>query len=102
MDKLIKVAKVSEMSSGLKTVAVAGKRVILVKVEDSIFAIDDTCTHSGCSLAGEGYLEGNVITCGCHGAQFDVTTGKALALPAVSDVATYEVKVENGEVYIKT
>jgi nitrite reductase/ring-hydroxylating ferredoxin subunit len=39
-------------------------------------AFGDTCTRLRCSLA-EGKLDGAVVTCACHGSQFDVTTAEA-------------------------
>jgi 3-phenylpropionate/trans-cinnamate dioxygenase ferredoxin subunit len=45
-------------------------------------------------------LIGNQIKCPRHGAKFDVTTGKALALPAVKPVPKHEVKVEGGDIYV--
>lgn len=96
-----KAGSVSEFPPGTKkTVTVGGKKIALANVDGEFFAIDDTCTHEHCSLGTEGFLDGSTIICGCHGAQFDVTDGKVLALPAPADVASYETKVENGEVFV--
>ncbi|MFZ5845705.1 MAG: Rieske (2Fe-2S) protein [Patescibacteria group bacterium] len=101
MASFIKAARVSEVNEGqLKTISVGGKVIALAKVGGEFFALDDTCTHAGCSLGNEGILEGEVVTCGCHGAKFGVKSGKALALPAATDVATYKVKVENDDIYV--
>jgi 3-phenylpropionate/trans-cinnamate dioxygenase ferredoxin subunit len=61
----------------------------------------DTCTHEQCSLAGEGTLEGTVVTCGCHGAQFDVTTGAVLAPPAPEPVKSYPLQVDQGNLVVE-
>ena len=45
-------------------------------------------------------LVGRELKCPLHGAKFDVTTGKALSLPAVKAVPKHEVKVEDGNVYV--
>jgi 3-phenylpropionate/trans-cinnamate dioxygenase ferredoxin subunit len=45
-------------------------------------------------------LEGSRIRCPRHGALFDVTTGAALTLPAVSPLPTYAVRVENDDVFV--
>lgn len=101
MGTFTKAIKAAELTSGTKkTVVVAGKRIALANIEGAFFAIDDTCTHEACSLGTEGFLDGTVIICGCHGAQFDVTNGKVLSLPAPTDVASYETKVENGDVFV--
>jgi len=101
MATLTKAIKVSDLPSGTKkTVVLGGKKIALANVDGEFFAIDDTCTHEQCSLGTEGFLDGSVITCGCHGAQFDVTNGKVLALPAPSDVNSYETKVEGEDVFV--
>ncbi len=48
----------------------------------------------------DGLLEGKTLTCTYHGAQFNVETGKALCLPAVDGVETFEVKVEDDDIYV--
>ncbi|MBI5619948.1 non-heme iron oxygenase ferredoxin subunit [Candidatus Gottesmanbacteria bacterium] len=95
------VCKVSELTPGsMKTVNVSGKRIAVANIDGQYFAIDDACSHVGCSLGSEGFLDGTTVTCGCHGAQFDITNGKVLALPAVSDVSSYEVTVEGDMVSV--
>ena len=102
MDGYTFAIKESDLTSGMmKTVRVGTKAIALAKVGDEVFAIDDTCSHEECSLGGEGALDGNVVICGCHGGQFDVTTGKVVALPPVTDVASYPVKITNGDVMVK-
>ncbi len=97
-----KAATTSEIAPGTKkTVIVLGKRIAIANVDGDFFAIDDTCTHQQCSLGTSGFLDGSAIICSCHGAQFDVTTGEALSLPATVDVATYETKVEGTDVLVQ-
>lgn len=98
---LVKAVKTSEIESGtMKTVRVQGKTIAVANVDGEFFAIDDTCSHEHCSLGTEGFLDGTTVTCGCHGANFDVTTGKVLALPAPTDIASYNVKVEGDDIFI--
>lgn len=101
MTDFIKLFKTSELALGSKkTVFVGGKRLAVANIEGEYFIVDDTCTHAGCSLGGEGYLDGSAIVCGCHGSQFDMTTGKVLSLPASVDLTSYQVKVEDGIVCV--
>ncbi len=72
---------------------VDGKRIAVVNLEGTLYAFDDLCPHRQCSL-GEGGLEGTVVTCPCHGSQFDVTTGERLRGPAVRGVRAFAVRVE--------
>ena len=98
----IQVAKVSEIPKGsIKSFTTQGKKIAIANIDGEFFAIADTCSHEQCSLGTEGFLDGSSIICGCHGASFDVTNGKALSLPAPSDVVSYKIKVENGDVLIE-
>jgi len=54
----------------LQMFEVKGMRITVAKVNGAFYAFDDTCTHLQCSLA-EGTLDGSVVTCPCHGSQFD-------------------------------
>lgn len=101
MEGYVDVLGVDDLPAGsMKSVMTGGKKIALANVDGEFFAVDDTCTHEACSLGSEGYLDGNVIVCGCHGAQFDVTDGLVLALPATTSLNSYLVKVSGGRIYI--
>ena len=96
------VARTSDIKPGeLAAFEVEGVRIAVANADGRFFAIDDTCTHEQCSLAGEGMLEGTVVTCGCHGAQFDVTTGAVLAPPAPEPVKAYPVHIDQGNLLVE-
>lgn len=102
MDGYTFVCNVTDLSVGsMRTYTLMGRRVAVANVDSEFFAIDDMCSHEQCSLGSDGALDGNVVICGCHGGQFDVTTGQVLAPPAPTDVASYTVQVKDGGVYIK-
>ncbi|GAC1537925.1 MAG: non-heme iron oxygenase ferredoxin subunit [Candidatus Velthaea sp.] len=94
------VAKVSDVpSGGTYRVTIGGHEVLLCDVDGKIFAIEDVCTHDGGAL-DQGELEGCRIMCPRHGAYFDVTTGKALTLPAILPLSTYTVRIEADNVFV--
>jgi len=98
---LIKIAKTKEISAGaMKRFTVRGKKIIIVNLEEKFYALDDTCSHNQCSLS-KGELEGGIIICPCHGARFDVSTGKVLALPAVKDLKIYPVQIKKDYLYVE-
>ncbi len=68
--------------------------------DDEVFALDDVCTHTGEPLAG-GEVDGIVVTCPWHEAQFDIRSGKNLRLPALCPTGAHEIWVENGDVFVK-
>jgi nitrite reductase/ring-hydroxylating ferredoxin subunit len=99
---MVKVIALSELPIGsMKNVTVNHIQVAVCNVNGIIYTVSDICTHNSCSLAGEGYLFDDVLTCGCHGAQFDVKTGKVLSLPATVDLKTYKTEVKDGEIFIE-
>jgi 3-phenylpropionate/trans-cinnamate dioxygenase ferredoxin subunit len=46
-------------------------------------------------------IEGEILTCPWHGAQFDIKTGEVVRLPASEPLEKYEIKVEGGKIFIK-
>jgi 3-phenylpropionate/trans-cinnamate dioxygenase ferredoxin component len=72
------------------------------RLDDGTFhATADLCTHYFWSLSQVGELDGAVVTCIVHGAEFDVRTGANLCLPARLPLATFTVDVTDaGLVYV--
>ena len=101
MAEFIKALTTGELPAG-KAVAVElnGKKVAVFNVDGTFYAIDDTCTHRGGPLS-EGQVDGTVVTCPWHGAEFDVTNGQVLGPPAPGGVTSYEVKLEGNDVMVK-
>ena len=96
------IGKTADIKAGeLALFEVAGRRIAVANADGRFFAIDDTCTHEPCSLAEVGTLEGTVVTCGCHGAQFDVTTGKVLAPPAPEPVKAYRLRIDHDDLVLE-
>jgi 3-phenylpropionate/trans-cinnamate dioxygenase ferredoxin subunit len=79
---------------------VSGDRIAIARVGEALYGFGDTCTHRGCSLA-KGVLEATIVTCPCHGSQFDVTTGAVVRGPAGEPVRSYPVRLEGGAVLVE-
>jgi NAD(P)H-dependent nitrite reductase small subunit len=100
MATFVKVARTNELPPGQgKLVEIHQKRIALFNVGGRYYAIDDMCPHRGGPLS-EGELEGETVVCPWHGAIFDLATGQVERLPAAAGVATYEVRVDDGEIAI--
>ena len=78
-----------------------GIKIAVCNVDGTFYAIEDVCTHDGGAL-DQGTLQGNIIICPRHGANFDVITGAALSMPAVVPVKTFPVEIESDTIYVKT
>ena len=99
MPNFVRVASTSDLKPGEnKIVNVNGTDVALFNVDGEFFAMSNTCLHRGGPL-GEGYLEGDVVTCPWHGWRFNVKTGINAVMPNMK-VESYQVKVEGDDVLV--
>ena len=96
------VAKTNEIKPNqIKQVSIDGKDIVVMNIDGSYFAINDTCTHAGGSLS-EGKVEGSIITCDWHGAQFDCKSGKLVKFPAkIDDLESYNVVIESDTIFVE-
>lgn len=79
---------------------IQGKKIAVFQVNGEFYAINAVCTHKGGPL-DEGELNGKIVTCPWHGAEFDVTSGKVVGAPAKENVASYKVIVKDDIVYVR-
>ena len=101
MDRFVPVTTVSELPPRHMTLVVVDReRVLLANVDGTFHALQDACGHRQASLS-KGTLEGPIVECPLHFAQFDVRTGKLVSGPAAADVPIYEVRVEGDTVYVR-
>lgn len=101
MSEFVPVAKLSDIpESGKLCLEVGDRYVVIVKLGDDYFCLDDVCTHDGGPL-GEGELDGNCLVCPRHGAKFDVRTGEAVTMPATEPTARHEVQIDGQDICIK-
>lgn len=97
----VRIGTVADVASGsMHAFDLEGTPINVSNTQGGVYAIDDTCTHMGCSLAN-GALDGTTITCACHGSQFDVTSGAVLRGPARSPVRPHTVEVRGAELYVE-
>jgi nitrite reductase/ring-hydroxylating ferredoxin subunit len=100
--EFVPVAKITDLLPGqMKWVAVNGERRVLANVEGTFYAISDVCGHRNAPLS-RGKLDGYLIECPLHFAQFDVRTGELVSGPVSTAVAVYQVHVDGETVYIKS
>ena len=99
----IDVCGIDELPSGtVRIVPVEGFLAVGVyNCGGELYALEDRCSHDDGPLCeGDFDCEEKVATCPRHGARFDITSGRALSLPAYLPVETYEVFVRDGRVVL--
>lgn len=100
MTERIRIAPLSDLPQGRGVVVeTAGHRIAMFRLEDAVYAVGDRCSHAEASLA-EGEVFDTEVECPRHGASFDLTTGKALTLPASKPVPVYDVEIADGDIYL--
>ena len=101
MSEFFKVASINDLADGaIQLVEADDRLVILSRIGEEYFCIDDICTHDGGTLS-DGEHEGCEIACPRHGAKFDMRTGKALCMPATQDTVAHEVKVDGDDILVR-
>jgi nitrite reductase/ring-hydroxylating ferredoxin subunit len=65
-------------ANGRAVVNIAGRRVAVFRVGESVYALDDACPHEGNPLI-EGEIAGDTLTCAYHLWRFDLATGACLS-----------------------
>lgn len=92
----------------LTEIPVLGSRVVRTKAcdigvfrteDDRVFALNNSCPHKGGPLS-QGIVYGDKIACPLHSWKISLVDGKAEE-PDVGETACYQVKVEDGMVYLE-
>ncbi len=77
-NNFVKAIRTTEIApGGMKSVELNGRELVICNCGGSFYAIDRRCGHMNAPLE-KGTLEGSILTCPMHCAQFDVTTGEVL------------------------
>ena len=97
----IKVLVDSELREGTPLVVeVEERKVLLIRSEGRIYACGNECSHYHAPLS-DGLVVGHVVTCPWHNARFDISNGRLDAPPGLNDLASYQTKVEEGNIWIR-
>lgn len=102
---------------GMISFRTGGDEIVLCRFKGKVYAVSRRCGHEGAGL-NLGTLNGRIIVCPLHFAQFDITNGKALLGPAdksygkevpnprgktleTKDLKTFAVKVDKGRILVE-
>lgn len=86
---------------GALRVDIDGHRIALVRIDDTVYAIGDRCSHADVSLAeGEVDVDTCHIECWKHGSSFSLETGLPDVLPATQPVPVYEAAIEGDAIVV--
>ncbi|MHB8507222.1 MAG: non-heme iron oxygenase ferredoxin subunit [Candidatus Dormibacteria bacterium] len=99
---MTRVAAVDDIPVGeARRFKIDGQEIAVVNAGTHFYAVNDICTHEYFHLTdGEVDLEELTIECPKHGSAFSLTTGQPRSFPAILPLATYGVRVEDGQVLV--
>ncbi len=102
MTTVERIGRLDDLAPGTaRQVVVGDRRIALVRIDDDVYAIGDTCSHQDISLSeGEVLCEDRQIECWKHGSAFSLLDGQPTSLPATKPVPVYEVRVVDGEIEV--
>ena len=76
--------------SSARRFEVDGHTIAVVRIQDDLYAIGDTCSHADVSLsAGTVWPDECELECWKHGSTFSLKTGEPQSLPATRPVPVY-------------
>ena len=102
MTQRVVVGKLVDLPPGTaKRFDVEKCRIAVVRCDDDLYAVGDTCTHADFSLSeGEVYCDEREIECWKHGSTFSLVTGEPQSLPATRPVPVYQVEVDGDDIVV--
>lgn len=97
----IKACTVDEVEEGqLFSFDHKDKRILIANLKGKFFATDLICTHAEADLS-TGFLTDEGVRCPLHLSVFNLENGKPQNPPADEPLKTYNVKIQQNEVYVE-
>lgn len=97
----MKALELSKLSPGtMAGVDLEGRQILLSNLDGEVYAVDGVCTHEE-SLLSKGFMIEERVVCQLHLSQFDLRTGDVYNPPAVEPLRRYNVKIEEGSIFVE-
>jgi len=102
MAELIPVGGADEVGDGsVIAFEVHGAEIAVARSAGKLYAFSDICTHRRCNLSMGGEIDGDEITCECHGSTFNMGTGEVIEGPATEPIEVYPVSEQDQQILIE-
>lgn len=100
LNEFIKVCKTEDLKEKEgKRVMIEDVDVAIFKVNGKVHALNNVCPHQKAAMIYDGFIEEDRVVCPLHGWEFNLSDGTMAEGRRGLDC--YEVKIENGDVYVK-
>ncbi len=101
MSEWIKACKLDQVPEGqMFGFTHNDKQILLANLKGKIYATDRICTHAEADLSS-GFLTDEGVRCPLHLSVFNLENGKPQNPPAEEPLKTYNVKIEQNEIYVE-
>lgn len=101
MGQWVKACSLDQVGKGdLFGFDIEDKRILLANLNGKIYATDLICTHAEANLS-TGMLSEEGVRCPLHLSVFNLETGQPVNPPAERPLRTYNVKIQENEVYVE-
>jgi 3-phenylpropionate/trans-cinnamate dioxygenase ferredoxin subunit len=100
--RTVAIGELSDYESGVpRQLRVEDRVLVVIRIEDDVYILDDRCSHEDFSLAeGEVNCDTLEIECARHGAMFRLKDGEPMSFPATRPVAHYDVRNFDGQLEV--
>ena len=90
-----------ELQDGKPISGLAGDTpVLLLRHDGHLHALHNRCSHRGCELS-TGQVEGESVTCPCHGSRFSLRDGSIERGPATARQPVFETRESDGRIEVR-
>lgn len=98
----VRVGVANDFAQGVAVkVDVNGVAVAVVRIDETLYAIADRCSHANISLSeGEVHCGKKELECWKHGSAFSLQTGAPRTFPATQPVEVFSVSTNGDEVFV--
>jgi nitrite reductase/ring-hydroxylating ferredoxin subunit len=76
------------------------KKILITNLNGKLYATDRICTHAEADLS-TGFLTDEGVRCPLHLSVFNLENGQPQNLPAELPLKTYNIKIEQDEIYVE-
>lgn len=81
-------------------IEVEGRSLALARLGNAFYVFENSCPHAGCSFSGSGGIWNGVLSCDCHGAEFDLKNGAVLRGPVMQPLQMFTSEVRDNALEI--
>jgi nitrite reductase/ring-hydroxylating ferredoxin subunit len=101
LPRFVKAMDLSKLAPGtMEGVELGGKQILLSNLGGEVYAVDGICTHEESRLA-DGFMIEDRVVCKLHLSQFELRTGEVDNPPATAPLRAYNVKIEEGSIFVE-